>query len=95
MPLYCITAAKHEDSHNHLNSKFKLWKYNEDKEIWKCLDWKDAFYIINLLQEPQSTVLTGKYDDKAQKLSYGAPVELEFRIAKNESKYKINDMPKE
>lgn len=93
MSLYCITAAKHENPDNHLASMFKLWKYNEEKKVWKCLDWKDAFFIVALLQDSQNTVLTAKHDEKEKEITFGAPIEFELRIAKKEKKYKISDMP--
>jgi hypothetical protein len=52
--------------------------------------WKRSAEIAALL-DAGNEVLTAKENEST--ISTGAAVELELRIAKNESKFKISDMP--
>lgn len=90
MGRYCITAANHTNPNNHCASNFKLWEYNTGKEAWFPLGGKPIDYINDLLRNGH-TVLSAK--ELSDKIFVGAPVEVELRIAKNETNYKISDMP--
>lgn len=90
MGRYCITAANHSNSSNHCASTFNLWEHNEAKREWSPLGGKSIDYINDLLRKGH-TVLSGK--EHPDKISTGAPIEVELRIAKNETNYKISDMP--
>lgn len=93
MAKYCITAARPKNAAQHLKSEFNLWKWqkNEDgKMVWSPKGWKRAAEIAELL-DAGNDVLTAKEGETS--IATGAAVELELRIAKNETKYKISDMP--
>lgn len=93
MAKYCITAAKPKNASQHLKSEFKLWKWekkDDDKWSWFPKGWKRAAEIAALLDGGHE-VLTARENETT--ITEGAPVELELRIAKNETKFKISDMP--
>ena len=93
MSKYCITAARPKNAAHHLNSEFKLWKWEKkEDDTWKWVpkNWKRAAEIAALL-DAGNEVLTAKENETS--ITTGAAVELELRIAKNETKFKISDMP--
>lgn len=93
MGKYCITAARPKNAAHHLNSEFKLWKWEKKDDgtsKWVSKGWKRSAEIAALL-DAGNEVLTAKENEST--ISTGAAVELELRIAKNESKFKISDMP--
>ena len=90
MSRFCITAANHTNTSNHCASTFNLWEFNTIYNKWSLLGGKSIDYINDLLRKGH-TVLSGK--EHPDKISTGAPVEIELRIAKNETNYKISDMP--
>ncbi len=95
MAKYCITAARPKNATQHLKSEFKLWMWEKNKDgnlVWRPKGWKRAAEIATLL-DAGNQVLTAKENEDT--ISTGVSVELELRIAKNETKYKISDMPDE
>lgn len=93
MSKYCISAARPKNATHHLNSQFKLWKWEKKEDgTWKWVpkSWKSAAEIAALL-DAGNEVLTAKENETS--ITSGAAVELELRIAKNETKFKISDMP--
>lgn len=93
MDRYCITAARPKNAAHHLNSEFKLWKWEKKEDgNWKWIPkgWKRAAEIASLL-DSGNEVLTAKESETS--IASGAPVELELRIARNETNFKISDMP--
>lgn len=90
MAQYRIVAARPKNASNHLNSQFKLYNYDDKEKTWKLAGWKSISEVSNLLQAGNE-VCTGKI--VGGKMSSGAVVELELRIAKNDTNYKISDMP--
>jgi len=93
MSKYCITAARPKNATHHLNSEFKLWKWEktgDDTWKWAAKGWKRAVEIAVLL-DAGNEVLSGKKTETG--ITRGAAVELELRIAKNETTFKISDMP--
>lgn len=90
MGRYCITAANHENPDNHCASTFKVWKYDNIQTKWLPLGGKPIGFVNDLLKNGHE-VLSAKENETT--ISIGAPVEIELRITKNESKYKISDMP--
>ena len=94
MPRYCITAARPKNATHHLKSEFKLWK-SQDKDgrtSWSSEGWKRGAEIAALL-DANHQVLTANRTSTG--ISTGKPVEMELRISKNETNYKIGDMPDE
>lgn len=95
MSKYCITAANHKNPDNHCASQFKVWEYihkkEADKWVWSPLGGKSINFINDLLANGHE-VLSAK--ENKDSITPGAPVESELRIAKNETKFKISDMPK-
>ena len=93
MAKYCITATKPADADHHLKTQFKLWRYEkqpDDTWKWAPKGWESGGQIAALL-EAGHEVLTAKKNSNT--ISTGAAVELEFRIARNGTKYKISEMP--
>lgn len=90
MAKYCITAANHSNPNNHCASQFNMWKYDEVKKSWAPLGGQSINYVSDLLAAGH-TVLSAKYEDKL--IYTGAPVELELRIARNETQYNVSKMP--
>jgi len=90
MAKYRIVAARPKNASNHVNSQFKMYEYDEDENTWNSAGWKSISEVSSLMHAGQD-VRTGKIIDK--KMKSGAAVELELRIAKNETVYKISDMP--
>jgi hypothetical protein len=92
MAKYCITAANHSNKDSHCASKFKVYEYSTFTETWKNLGGQSISFIGDLLAKGH-TVVSGHYNKAKNTISTGAPIELELRIAKNGTDYKISDMP--
>ncbi len=90
MAQYCIVAARPKNAINHLNSQFELYRFDTKTDQWEHVGWRTTFEVSDLLQAGHA-VRTGKIDH--DKISIGAAVEIELRIAKNDTKYKISEMP--
>lgn len=90
MGRYAITAANHTNPDNHCASSFKVWEYNANKKTWHPLGGKNIDFVNDLLKHGHE-VLSANID--GDKLFTGVPVEIELRIAKNETRYKISEMP--
>lgn len=89
MGRYCITAANHTNPDNHCASSFKVWEYNANNK-WSSLGGKTIEFVADLLKHGHEVLSANINGDV---LFTGAPVEIELRVAKNESRYKISDMP--
>lgn len=89
MATYYIIAASPKGASSHINSKFKIWQ-NDDNGAWNMIGWKDITDVAQLIRAGH-TVRTGKIVNN--QMHGGAAVEIELRIAKNDSNYKISDMP--
>lgn len=90
MTKYCITAANHKNPNNHCASAFKVWEWRAGINKWVLLGGKSLNFISDLLAAGHE-VISAK--EKPDLISSGARVELELRIAKNETVYKISGMP--
>jgi len=90
MGSYCITAANHTNKSNHCASKFKLWELDAANKKWMPLGGKSINFVNDLLANGHK-VLSAK--ETKDSIITGAPIEAELRIAKNETDYKISDMP--
>ena len=90
MAKYRIVAARPKGATNHLNSQFKLYLHDAKDRAWNSIGWKSIADVSDLLQAGHE-VLTGKIVDGS--MNSGEAVELELRIAKNGTKYKLSDMP--
>ncbi|AJZ58594.1 hypothetical protein OI25_594 [Paraburkholderia fungorum] len=90
MARYCITAANHDDPNNHVASKFKLWLWKPETEKWSPQNSASAKQVVELIESGHE-VFTAHQGEKS--ITPGAPVEVELRIAKNETKYPISKMP--
>ncbi|KVC71207.1 hypothetical protein WI73_00615 [Burkholderia ubonensis] len=91
MALYCITAANHDNPDNHVASTFKLWLYNTSTEKWTSQKLPaTAKHVVELIESGHE-VITARLGEKGIRM--GAPVEVELRIAKNETNYPISEMP--
>lgn len=91
MARYCITAAKHANPQNHVASKFLLWCWVAEEETWrKEKQPATARQIVELI-ETRYQVFTARENPKT--ITVGKPVEVELRIAKNETEFPISEMP--
>jgi hypothetical protein len=90
MGRYCITAANHTNPDNHCASKFKVWEYNSEKKTWMPLGGKSINFVSDLLAAGH-TVLSAR--ENPDTITEGARIELELRIAKNETQFKVSAMP--
>ena len=88
MASYRIVGARPKNASNHVNSQFDLWELNNNK--WKNIGWKSIDEVSGLMRSGHE-VLTGKIVNNT--MWSGAAVEVELRIAKNDTNYKISDMP--
>jgi hypothetical protein len=87
MAKYRIVAARPKNASSHINSRFKMYQLNEK---WDEIGWKSIGEVTDLMQAGHE-VLTGKV--VGNKMESGAPVEVELRITKNDTPFKISDMP--
>lgn len=90
MARYRIVAARPKGAADHLNSQFKLWEFDAKQNQWTLSGWKTIYEVGALLQAGHE-VRTGRV--AGGKMESGEAVELELRIAKNGTVYKISDMP--
>ena len=90
MAEYRIVAARPKNASNHLNSQFKLYKLNGKNDGWDLIGWKPIGEVSDLMRAGHE-VRTGKIVNNS--MNDGAAVEVELRIAKNDTIYKISDMP--
>ncbi|ALP65198.1 hypothetical protein [Paraburkholderia caribensis] len=90
MATYCITAAKHENRNNHVASSFEVFVAGDSPGDMVSARGMSAKDIVELLENGH-TVITGKIENG--EIYFGAPVEIELRIAKNETLYPISEMP--
>lgn len=91
MGQYCITAANHESKTNHIASVFLVWLRDGGEDTWTKLGSKSTRDIVELLEEGHS-VVTGTVSVHGE-LKLGKKVEVELRITRNASNYKISEMP--
>lgn len=89
MSTYCITAAKPKAASSHLKSQFYTWRKGDDGK-WHAEGWQSTSQIVSLMHGGHA-VLTAKKTQTG--ISAGAPVEVELRIAKNQTNYPISQMP--
>jgi hypothetical protein len=89
MTEYSIVAARPKNASNHLKSQFKLYELNKKNES-DLVDWKSIGEVNDLMRAGHE-VRTGKIIDEI--LDTGAAVEIELRITKNDTNYKISNMP--
>ena len=90
MAEYCIVAARPKNASNHANSSFKLYELDAAADSWKSIGWKSISEVCGLMKAGHE-LCTGKI--AGGNMNSGAAVELELRIAKNGTVYKIGDMP--
>lgn len=97
MGKYRITAARPKDADHHLNTEFKVFELQQKPDKtwkWRFVGWK-SIYAVSALLDNGNEVRTGKVTTSGDEtiMTDGAAVELELRIAKNDTKFKISDMP--
>ncbi|HDR9098762.1 TPA: hypothetical protein QDB15_005357 [Burkholderia vietnamiensis] len=98
MAKYCVTAANHNGTKDGRASEFKVWEWKLDttdnKSKWFPLGKKPLNFVANLLATGNA-VVSAKEVKKGNelKISTGAAIELELRIAKNDENFKITDLP--
>jgi hypothetical protein len=90
MARYSIVAARPKNASHHLNSQFKLYKFDEKEGGWSPDGWRSIAQVSDLMRDGHE-MRTGKI--VKEELFDGAAVELELRIAKNDTNYKISEMP--
>ena len=89
---YRIVSAKPKGATNHCNSQFKVFQsiLKDGNSTWRDIGWKSINQISDYLSAGDE-VRTGQV--KGGKMVDGAPVEVELRITKNNTDFKISDMP--
>jgi len=98
MTKYCITGANRNSTKDDRVSELKLWEYkqNDKKEwVWSPLGKKSLNFVAALLAAGHE-VVSGKElkkDGVIKSITLGAAIEIELRIAKNDDKFKITDLP--
>ena len=98
MTKYCVTAVNRANKNDDRVSELKVWEYKFYKEknewLWDCLGKKSANFVVGLLAENHE-VLSAKEIKEGDKLKIKAGHKIEFvlRIADNNDKVKITDMP--
>lgn len=98
MTKYCVTAANRNSTKDDRVSEFKLWEYKQnDKKEWQWfpLGKKTLNYVAALLAAGDE-VISGKEvkeKEEVKKITSGAAIEIELRIAKNDESFKITDLP--
>ena len=90
MTKYCIVAARPKNASNHLNSQFRMYRWDTTERLYKSLGWKTIGEVSQLMQAGHE-VITGRENDTT--ITSGAAVEIELRIAKNDTQFKISTMP--
>ena len=90
MAKYRIVSATPKKASNHLHATFKLYKLDEQRDVWTQTGWRSIHDVSDLIRAGHE-VRTGKV--AGGKMNSGAAVELELRIAKNDTNYKISEMP--
>ncbi|WP_175994705.1 hypothetical protein [Burkholderia vietnamiensis] len=98
MTKYCITAANHNNPDDDRASEFEVHqlkkKENEEGWVWSRLGKKSLNEVAMLLAQGNEVISAER---KKQGNNYvmieGYPIELELRIAKNDKKFKITDLP--
>jgi hypothetical protein len=97
MAKYCITAANHKNANDDRASEFQVWKYvqKEDKTwVWRDAGKQSLNQVAALLAQGDQVVsATVENEDGKSSMKVGYPIELELRIAKNDKKFKITDLP--
>lgn len=94
---YAIVSAAPKNAESHLNSKFKIYE-KDAPDSWTKIGWKSIHDISDLIRNGHE-VFTGKIvkSEPGSKNSYlmslGAKVEMVLRISKDETNYKISEMP--
>lgn len=99
MTKYCITAANRNSTKDDRVSELKLWEHKQNdqkKWEWHLLGKKTLNFVAALLADGHE-VISGKEvkNDKGKitNITSGAAIEIELRIAKNDEKFKITDLP--
>ncbi|WP_186119870.1 hypothetical protein [Burkholderia gladioli] len=98
MTKYCITAANHKNANDDRASEFEVHQLvKKEKEagwVWNRLGKKSLNEVAALLAQGHEVISAER---KKQGDEYvmieGYPIELELRIAKNDKKFKISQLP--
>lgn len=94
MEKYRIVKARSSVEERELKDEFKTYKRELNPVTkqyeWNSKGWLSIHEISDYLRNGDE-VLTAEVQEK--KMVDGAPAELELRIATNETKFKISEMP--
>jgi hypothetical protein len=98
MDKYCVTAANHNNANDERASEFDVWKWTQTeatKWMWIRQGKKSLSYVAGLLAKGDEVVSAEAEKTGANSyiITPGYPIELELRIAKNDKKFKITDLP--
>lgn len=91
MSRYRIVAARPKGASNHCNAQFKIYQWGKkaEKVQWWEIGWKSINQVSDYLSAGHE-VRTGRYEAGVMKDS--APVELELRITRNGTDFRISDI---
>lgn len=91
---YCITAVRRANKDDKRVSHVNLWKYvfveDKKKYMWHPLGAQSTAEVVKLLADGHR-VRSGKENDTS--ISPGDEIEFVLRIAGNDERVKIGDMP--
>ncbi|WP_349752809.1 hypothetical protein [Xanthomonas campestris] len=91
---YCITAVRRANKDDNRVSHVKLWEWafnkEENKNMWHPLGAKSTSYVVKLLAEGHRVRSATKTETG---IKAGADIEFVLRIAQNDDRVKIGEMP--
>ncbi|MEA9587688.1 hypothetical protein VC279_12005 [Xanthomonas sp. WHRI 10064A] len=91
---YCITAVRRANKDDNRVSHVNLWELTFDKEknrnVWRSCGAKSTADVVKLLADGHR-VRSGKENETT--ITPGADIEFVLRIAQNDDRVKIGEMP--
>ncbi len=91
---YCITAVRRANENDDRVSHVKLWEWafnkDENKNMWHPLGAKSTSFVVKRLADGHSVRSATKTETG---IRTGADIEYVLRIALNEDRVKIGEMP--
>lgn len=92
MAKYRITAARPKGATNHVKSQFKVmwWGTHQGRTDWWSLGWRSLKEVADF-SAAGDDVRTGRHTSNG--MEDGAPVELELRTTRNDSRFEISQLP--
>lgn len=96
---YCVTGVNRKNPNDDRVSELKVWKYviseKTGKRIWSLLGKKSSNFVADLLAKGDRvfSAREEKENGVLKQIKRGDEIEFVLRIAGNDEKFKITDMP--